>query len=127
VNVAVNSLLSRYITLAVHFIQRELDIEIHRLGLDFIIQDVTRNEFSPLRLLQATGMTYEDGAPSYDQGGDKNSQVVLGGEIDFVENMKALTLPKELADQPQEVYASPDWCRGDFCVFFASCSRKSRS
>jgi hypothetical protein len=116
-NVAVNSLLSRYMTLAVHFIQRELDIEIHRLGLDFIVQDVTRNEFSPLRLLQATGMTYEDGAPSYDQGGDKNAQVVLGCEIDFVENMKALTLPKELADRPQEVYASPDWCRGDFCIF----------
>jgi hypothetical protein len=115
--VAVNSLLSRYMTLAVHFIQRELDIEIHRLGLDFIVQDLTRNEFSPLRLLQATGMTYEDGAPSYDQGGDKNAQVVLGNEIDFVENMKALTLPKELADQPQEVFASPDWCRGDFCVF----------
>ena len=116
-NVAVNSLLSRYITLAVHFIQRELDIEIHRLGLDFIVQDVTRNEFSPLRLLQATGMTYEDGAPSYEQGGDKNAQVVLGNEIDFVENMKALTLPKELVDQPLEEYASPDWCRGDFCVF----------
>jgi hypothetical protein len=116
-NVAVNSLLSRYMTLAVHFIQRELDIEIHRLGIDFIVQDLTRNEFSPLRLLQATGMTYEDGAPSYDQGGDKGAQVVLGGEIDFVENMKALTLPKELADGPQEVYASPDWCRGDFCIF----------
>ncbi len=116
-NVAVNSLLSRYITLAVHFVQRELDIEIHRLGLDFIVQDVTRNEFSPLRLLQATGMTYEDGAPSYEQGGDKNAQVVLGNEIDFIENMKALTLPKELADQPLEEYASPAWCRGDFCVF----------